>query len=309
VLNVNASSSISQVDAATPALSVQNLAASAVPAVRIDNYGTTSGSGALELRAQANLDDHLLQVRISNFGYTNAGAAVFSGFTSNPNRALVAVSNDGTSNALEVNNMNTQGLAAFFENAQNAVKPAVQIKNNSSITGGGALELLTDDNLDDHLLQVRITNNLFNNAGAATFSGYTSAASRALVAVENEGTSAALSVTNTYTPSVDPTSQALALDIQDGATKYSYTTHDLNSSPTLPNGYSVIYLTNTSGADVNVTMPTGYNGMFLYVIYSSANNAIFSNVIPGGLNYTTTGSANLLFMYANGSWNLVSVIE
>ena len=309
VFNVNATSTMAQVAAANPALTVNGMASSTVPAVRIDNYSTTSGAGALELRAQANLDDHLLQVRISNAGYTDAGAAVFTGFTSNPNRALVAISNDGTSNALEVNNMNTNGMAAYFENTQNAVKPAVQIKNNSSLTGGGALELVTDDNLDDHLLQVRITNNAFNNAGAATFSGYTSAGGRALVAVENEGTSPALSVTNTYTPSVNPASQALALNIQDGATKYSYTTHDLNTSTTLPNGYSVIYLTNTTEANQTVTMPTGYNGMFLYVIYAGPNNATFTGVLPGGSNYTTTAEANLLFMYANGTWNLVSVTE
>jgi hypothetical protein len=227
---------------------------------------------------------------------------------------LVAISNIGTSNALDVSNMDQNGMAAFFENAQNAVKPAVQIKNNSSLSGGGALELVTDDNLADHLLQVRITNNTFNNAGAATFSGYTSALGKALVAVENEGTSPALSVTNTYTPSVDPTSsQALALNIQDGATKYSYTTHDLATSTTLPNGYSVIYLTNTSGFDKTVTMPTAipgvHEGMFLYVIYVSTNNATFPNVNPDGTDYVTSGNANLLFMYADGKWRVVSYVE
>jgi len=71
----------------------------------------------------------------------------------------------------------------------------------------------------------------------------------------------------------------------------------------------VIYLTNTTGAPQTVTMPTGYNGMFLYVIYVSANNATFIGVVPGGGNYTTTAEANLLFMYASGTWNLVSVTE
>jgi len=56
-------------------------------------------------------------------------------------------------------------------------------------------------------------------------------------------------------------------------------------------------------------MPTGYNGMFLYVIYNSANNATFPGVNPDGTNYTTSASANLLFMYAGGAWRLVSVVE
>jgi hypothetical protein len=49
--------------------------------------------------------------------------------------------------------------------------------------------------------------------------------------------------------------------------------------------------------------------MFLYVIYVSTNNATFPNVNPDGTSYQTTGNANLLFMYANGGWRLVSVIE
>ncbi|MGB9702907.1 MAG: hypothetical protein ACPL1A_09335, partial [Candidatus Kapaibacteriota bacterium] len=71
-------------------------------------------------------------------------------------------------------------------------------------------------------------------------------------------------------------------------------------------GISVYYITsdnnNTNDA---ITMPTGVNGQFLYVVYTTTGT---DNANLGGI-YTTTGSASMTFVYAGNSWRLVSVAE
>ncbi|MEJ5287076.1 MAG: hypothetical protein WHV60_07685, partial [Bacteroidota bacterium] len=354
VFNVNASTTFNQIVAGTPAIVVNGNSAANVPTVQIIQNSTTTGAGALRLSAGADLNDHLLQVQIAP-AYTNAGAAVFTGYTSAASRALVAISNDGTSEALNVSNVNSQGPAAVFDGqynvpnqalvritnsgqaypllventsgasgnlptalfvgAQNSTSSVVEIQNNSSLgnLGAAALRITTTDDIDDHLLQIKITNNTFNDAGAAVFSGYTSVGnSRALVAIENQGDSPALTVSNTDAVNSGGASNGLALAITDGSFKFSYKTQ-VATGPNLSidPGYDVVYVTNTSGGNVTITLPTTgvQDGQTLYIIWNDGNNATFNNVLPGGLNYPTAAEANLLFVFANGAWRLISVTE
>jgi len=270
-MTVNASTTFNQIITGDEAITVNGITGSTVPTVQIINNSTITGAGALRLSTNANLDDHLLQVQ-SAPAFANVGAAVFTGYTSNASRALVSVSNDGTSEALNVSNVNGQGAAAVFDGvyntagealvkitndglaypllventsslsgnyptakfvgSQNSTAPVVQIENNSSQgnLGATALRITTTDDIDDHLLQVRITNNTFNDAGAGVFSGYTSVGTtRSLVAIENEGNSPALAVTNTDAV-MNPGSNGLAVNITDGSLKFSYNTQDASAA-------------------------------------------------------------------------------
>ncbi len=128
------------------------------------------------MTAGANLDDHLLQVQITNNAYTNAGAAVFTGYTSTPSRALVAISNDGTSEALNVSNVNTGGPAAVFDGIYNTPGLAlVRIKNN-----GQAYPLLVEN-----------TSGAGGNLPTAKFVGAQNATT-AVVEIENNSSQGSL---------------------------------------------------------------------------------------------------------------------
>ncbi|MGB9772277.1 MAG: beta strand repeat-containing protein, partial [Candidatus Kapaibacteriota bacterium] len=355
-LTVNASATFNQIAAGSRAITVNGITGSTFPTVEIINKSTVTGAGALRLSTTQDLDDHLFQVQ-SPPAFANVGAAVFTGYTSKPSRALVAISNDGTSEALHVSNDHILGLggkAAVFEGKYNAAGDAlvritndgqaypllventssssgnyptakfvgsqnsqtavVEIENNSSLgsSGAAALRITTTDNIDDHLLQVRITNNTFNEAGAAVFSGYTSVGlNRATVAIENEGNSPALSVSNTY--AVSSGGNGLAVNITDGSLKLSYNSQTFSGSGpyNIAPGYDVVYVTSTVGAAITINLPTSaVNGQTLYIIWNGTNDATFSNGLrPDGTPYTTSGPANLLFVYANGGWRLVSYIE
>ncbi len=56
-----------------------------------------------------------------------------------------------------------------------------------------------------------------------------------------------------------------------------------------------------------LTLPTGTDGQFLFIVYVTAPSSN-DNANIGGL-YTTTQSAQLTLVYVNGSWYVVSVKE
>lgn len=125
----------------------------------------------------------------------------------------------------------------------------------------------------------------------------------------------ALTVSNTDAVNSGGTSNGLALAISDGSFKFSYNTQTATAATlSIDPGYDVVYVTNTSGGNVTITLPTNptpgvQDGQTLYIIWAGPNNATFSGVKPDGSNYLTAAQAHLLFVYANGAWRLVSVTE
>jgi len=119
--------------------------------------------------------------------------------------------------------------------------------------------------------------------------------------VSNSGTGVALNIDNSS--STNP----LAMTIADngGAVKLSYESLTVSSSAAIiSDNVSVVYiLGDNNGAVDNITLPAGTNGKFLYVIYVSTGD----NATIGG--YTTTGDAQLTFVYANGGWVRVSTLD
>ncbi len=93
--------------------------------------------------------------------------------------------------------------------------------------------------------------------------------------------------------------------------KLSYNPQLANAANyTIDPGYDVVYVTNNTAGNVNITLPTlAVNGQVLHIIWAGANNARFFNVNPDGTDYSTSGAAHLTFVYANGGWRLISVVE
>ncbi len=148
--------------------------------------------------------------------------------------------------------------------------------------------------------------------GSARAANFTANNATYAVNVEQDGTGNALQVSNIGGGSAlyidNGGLGGLAIDIADvtgGAVKLSYDAVSVSSDAlTIPDGVSVYMITSdNNGTNDAITMPTGVNGQFLYVIYSSTTD----NAVING--YTTTLSAQMTFVYAGGSWKLVSVVE
>ncbi|GBD07663.1 hypothetical protein HRbin21_01494 [bacterium HR21] len=111
------------------------------------------------------------------------------------------------------------------------------------------------------------------------------------------------------------TTPGRALEVANGGggVKFSYgTVNVVTDAATIPDNLTVVQVNGDANTTNDaITLPTGaVNGQILYVRYvSNGANAVFSGVKPDGTNYTTDGSAHLTFVYINGAWRLMSVVE
>jgi hypothetical protein len=199
---------------------------------------------------------------------------------SNADGVLINHNNAGGNYLLSLNNLNNafaNPLLVVFANGANA-------RAANMFSTSNAYTLKTENQGSGNALYV-------TNSG----SGYG-------INVANSGSGVALNLDNSS--STNP----LAMTIADngGAVKLSYESLTVvGNAVTIDNNVSVVYIaSDNNGTNDAITMPAGTNGQFLYVVYhtTAADNAVING-------YTTTNDAKLTFVYANGAWQLISVVE
>ncbi len=261
-----------------------------LPVLQIVNNSASTGAYALNITTTANLNDYLLNVDATGGGDNTRAAAFKSASSSVP---TFFVENQGTYYSIYATNSGG-GTVAYFENDASANTPVIEIVNNSTNSGAYGLNIVSNANLDDYLLNVDAS--FGSNTRAAAFKN--NSFQYPTVYIANNGGDAALNIDNS-----GASTPGLAIKVEDGggAVKLSYAA-DNTANPTVPNGVSVFY---ASANSTSITLPTsGVNGQFLYIIYTGTTNCN----IGGGL-YTTNGAASVTLVYAGGAWQVVSAVE
>jgi hypothetical protein len=298
--------------------------------ITVDVNGRVTGVTTTSINFPAETDPEVNMTTTNAVPRWNGSALVNGSMTDNGTVVTVTVDanfqgdvtiGDDASDALIVNATSTFSAPATISvPAATSSGASLEIYNNRSGSAVPVVQIFTNANLDNYLLNVDATGSTVT--GAAQFLAKESG-TRPNVYMENEGTAPALYLTNSgggtalYIENYSSTTPGLAIEVSDGdgtsigggAVKLSYGSASPSSNYTIPDGFSVYVINNGSNA-ITVTLPTGgTNGQMLYVIVTGTANVTFNSVMPNGGNKTTSGAAHLQFVYANGGWKLVSEVE
>jgi len=239
--------------------------------------------------------------------YVNGDYASAAAFDANTASPAVSITNlgsgdglyidatTGSGDGLHINASTGSGSGLVVDGNNNASAAIFNTYSSSSFNG----VQIINSGTDGYSLYVTAS----SGARAAAFDAPSSGPS---VFISNTGSGPGLAIDNG-----GGTGLALSIEDNGGAVKLSYESISVSSSAaTISNNVSVVYITSDDdGTDDTVTLPSGIEGQFLYVIFDATTDNL---TLQQGLTpiFSNSGNAvNVTLVYANGQWRVVAVVE
>jgi cytoskeletal protein CcmA (bactofilin family) len=287
-----------------------------VPVITVDENGRVTGVTTASISFPAETDPKVNMSTTNAVPKWNGTKLVDGSITDNGTTVsvgsnfsvTVANGNTTTNGNLTVNGNTTLG------NSYTSDLVIVQAKVGTYDDSKPALEIVdnTSSTYNNYLLNIQGLTS--SGTRAANFEN--SSSTYPAVNITNRGDGTALYIDNSIASNPGP-----AIEISDngGIVKLSYESISVSgNTATISNNVSVVYITSDNdNSNDTVTLPSGTDGQFLYVVYivnesggatdniilTDGSNTIYSNASTNG------HSVRLTLVYAGGQWNVVSIVE
>ena len=258
--------------------------------------GNTTTNGDLTVNGNTTLGSASSNTLTVNATSTFNSRITVTG-SSAPLNNLVTINDAGSGYGLHINASTGSGSGLVVDGNNNA---SAAIFNTNSVSNIHGVQII-NSGTDGYSLYVTAS----SGARAAAFDAPSSGPS---VFISNTGSGPGLAIDNG-----GGTGLALSIDDNGGAVKLSYESISVSSSAaTISNNVSVVYITSDDdGTDDTVTLPSGTDGQFLYVIFdATTDNLILQQGSTTIFDNSPNGYAvNVTLVYANGQWRVVAVVE